>query len=818
MARPNTAETLLKLVGLIGACAVLCAGVLLPYVGGLGLVAGRQANKFLNTTCNLRETPPAQKTTLYAKDGTTQLATLYTYDRELVPSLNDVPKYLQQALVATEDRRFYSHHGVDMRGLLRSAVSSSGGDTQGGSTLTMQYVKQVRYYQADTDAEREAAITQTLSRKMEDAKCALDIEKKESKNEILLNYLNIAFFGENSYGIGTAAKNYFGVPVDKLTLPQAALLVGVVKAPTAYDPFVPANRQASIDRRNQVIQNLADVHDITQAQADEYKKAGLSLATTTQQTITQGCAGANQRVPNAGFFCDYVKQWLADHDGIGDKQISTGGYRIVTTLDPNIQSSVQTSLWSQIPAKSKTTAVMPVVDPHTGNILALATSKRYGLTNDGGHTTLPIVTDSSAGAGSTYKLFTMLAALNVGMPTTTQLSADEDMHYNTQHCPSFSAENDSEGTGFTRNETLQSAIQKSSNTYFVGLEDNLFQDCELSPYVNMAQSLGISSLNAKDPRDKTHKHTYAQTIIDQQQATFTLGFQPTSPLDLAGAYATLANDGTYCAPSPIISLKNASGQDLDVKRSPCTPKLSPQVARTALQVLTTDTHPGGTSAAAFQALYGANPNLSIAGKTGTVNATGTNGKALQTNADLWFAGVTPDLTAVTALFNVDNPNKPISGIPNMTDDQAGHLDGAFAAQVWSTALTPLLQARTWAWPDPNQIPNAVPIQSVVGQQFDAAKTTLTQAGYKVLRTPFDCGSSQVYGNVAYQSANGVAAPGSTIELCVSDGTNFPVYTPPVVHKPTPPARGGRPPRTTGQPPTTPGPGGGGGRRTPPPRH
>ncbi|HEY3036981.1 MAG TPA: biosynthetic peptidoglycan transglycosylase, partial [Streptosporangiaceae bacterium] len=170
--RPDPAETILKLVGVIVACAVLAAGLVLPYVGGLGMLAGRQADKFLNTKCNLIETPPPQKTILYAKDRTTgnlsQLATLFTYDRELV-KLSQVPKYLQQALIATEDRRFYSHKGVDMRGLIRSAVNSSSGDTQGGSTLTMQYVKQVRYYQADTDAERESAISQTLSRKMEDA-------------------------------------------------------------------------------------------------------------------------------------------------------------------------------------------------------------------------------------------------------------------------------------------------------------------------------------------------------------------------------------------------------------------------------------------------------------------------------------------------------------------------------------------------------------------------------------------------------------------------------------------------------------------------
>jgi len=170
---------------------------------------------------------------------------------------------------------------------------------------------------------------------------------------------------------------------------------------------------------------------------------------------------------------------------------------------------------------------------------------------------------------------------------------------------------------------------------------------------------------------------------------------------------------------------------------------------------------------------------------------------------------------VTALFNVDNPNKPISDIPNMNDDQAGHLDGAFAAQVWSTALTPLLQGKAWSWPDPNQFPNAAPIPSVVGQQFDTAKTTLTQAGYKVQRTSFDCGGPQVYGNVAYQSANGVAEPGATIQLCVSDGTNFPLYVPPPPPKKTKPPTSAHPPGGA-RPPSTGG--GGGGHRTPPPRH
>jgi membrane peptidoglycan carboxypeptidase len=806
--RPNKAAALLKLIGVLAVFAVLAAGVLLPYVGGLGLVAGRESAKFLTTKCNLQETPPAQKTVLYARDGKTELATLYTYDRELVSSLSDIPKYLQQALIATEDRRFYSHHGVDMRGLLRSAINSSSGDTQGGSTLTMQYVKQVRYYQADTDAQRQAAISQTLSRKMEDAKCALDIEKRESKEQILLNYLNIAFFGENSYGIGTAAKNFFGVPVNQLTLPQAALLVGVVKAPSEYDPFVPANRKAAIERRNQVIQNLADTHDISQAEADRYKTAPLSLATTTQQTVTQGCAGANPKISNAGFFCDYAKSWLENTGAITDKQINTGGYKIVTTIAPSLQNQLQRSLSAQIPASSKTTAIMPVVDPHTGNVLAMATSKQYGLKNDGAHTTLPVFTSASAGGGSTYKLFSLLAALKVGVPTDLPMSAGPDMTYTTAHCGTsgFTAQNDTEGSGFSRTETLASATAKSSNTYFVALEDNLFQQCELTPYVNTALDLGMNALKQPDPNAR--KGTLAENIINQQQATFTLGPAPTSPLQLTGAYAALANDGSFCPPAPVLSIKDPSGKDLDFNRTPCAQKMAPQVARIALQVLSGDTHDPGTSAQAFASLYGVDPGITVAGKTGTVNAS-KNGQPLLTNADLWFAGVTPNYVATTALFNIDNPNKPIVGIPGLTNDQASHLTGAFAAQIWVNAMTPLLSGQQWAWPDPNEVENPTAVPPVVGQPYDAARTTLTQAGFKVYRSPIDCGSSQIYGAVAYQSPTNLAAPGSIITLCVSNDQPLPLYIPPPpkpVKKPKP--RGPVPP-TSASPP-------GGGRHTRPP--
>ena len=212
-----------RLAGALVGAGVLAAAMLLPFIGGAGLLASRAATDFLDTSCDLTIQPAAQTSSIYASDGKTRIATLYAQNRQDVP-LTQVPQAVQDALISTEDRRFYSHHGVDLHGLVRAAVSDSsgGGDTQGGSTLTMQYVKQVRYYQATTQAQRDAAVDQTLDRKVQDAKCAIDLEKKYSKSQILDDYFNIAFFGENSYGIQVAAETYFGVPAAKLTVPQGA--------------------------------------------------------------------------------------------------------------------------------------------------------------------------------------------------------------------------------------------------------------------------------------------------------------------------------------------------------------------------------------------------------------------------------------------------------------------------------------------------------------------------------------------------------------------------------------------------------------------
>ncbi|HZY75320.1 MAG TPA: penicillin-binding protein [Jatrophihabitantaceae bacterium] len=775
-----------KLVAALVGAGVLIAGFLLPYVGGLGLAAEHEANKFLNTTCNLTESAPPQKTTLLANDGKTVIATIFSQDRVPIP-LSQVPTYLQQALVATEDRRFYKHHGVDMRGLIRSAVSTSNGDTQGGSTLTMQYVKQIRLYQAGKDlAKQRAAVAQNLQRKMEDAQCAIAIEKRESKNQILDNYLNIAFFGENSFGLQTAAETYFGKPAKDLTLPEAALLVGVLRAPSAYDPFV--YPEAARARRNQVLQNLVDVGNLTQAQASRYEAQPISLATTKPPQVKEGCAHAQTTIRNVGFFCDYVVHWLETTGHISD--LDTGGYQIVTTLDVKDQNQIQKNLWQAIPAGSPMTAIMPVIDPKTGDILAMATSKRYGnptSRKDHSHTTLPIFTSYTAFGASTYKLFPLLTALSTGVPSDWPLQNTSPYKAGTCYTPTDTTNGDAQET-YNANETLTSATVKSSNTFFVGLADQLLS-CQLQPIVNIAEQLGMKGL--EEPSD-TPKQTVAQTIVENQRAQqLVLGDISTSPLEIAGAYAAVANDGEFNAPSPVVAIKKPvlkAGQEvasdpstdaytaIETHRAHPVQVVSPQVARQAVQILSGDTKYPGTSAQPFQSWYSTNSSI-VAGKTGTAVAADES-----KNSSIWFIGLTPQLVAADAIVNLDSPFAPSRGLPGAS---TGAAYGDYASQVWLDALQPLLQDKQWTWPTPDSVPGTE-VPDLTGHSLSEAANMLSDAGFKMQQLDkadnVSCASDVTYGQVAYYAPQ-IATKGATITVCPSSGQPQLVshYTPPPVN-------------------------------------
>jgi membrane peptidoglycan carboxypeptidase len=774
--RPNRWATVAKLLIALIATGVLVAGLFMPFVLGSGILARKEASKWLDTSCTLQETKPPQPTTLYANDHKTVLARLFTQDRKPV-RLDEVPKYLQDALIATEDRRFYSHHGVDLRGLIRSAVNTTSGDTQGGSTLTMQYVKQIRYYQAGDDKKKqEAAIAVTIQRKMEDAKCALEIEgpRHESKTDILQNYLNIAFFGEHAYGIQVAAETYFARPVSQLTLAQSALLVGMLRAPTAYDPFL--HLAAAKQRRDEVLQNLVAVGKLSQVEADRQKATPVALATKAPPLVKQGCANADTNIANAAFFCEYAVNYLRNIAKVSESDLETGGLKIVTTIDPKIQNSTQKGLSAAMPASSPMTAVLPVIDPKTGNVLAMAASKTYG-TNAKTQTEQPIFTKYTANGASTFKLFPLLAALQTGVPSSWLLkTTGNEGTYKPKNCLTKSpARNGDANITYTALETLKTATEKSSNTYFVALAD-LLLGCHLAPVVDIMAKLGMKSM--QQPSDVAHQ-TWAQAVIGKQRAQqLVLGSIPTSAIELAGAYAGVANKGFYNTPAPILSITTPSGNSLPVRRTPGVQAVSQQTAARAAQILAGDTDsPNGTSNTRFTSWY-AKHSGKIAGKTGTNESTKKN-----QNASIWFVGMTPKLVAASGLINFDQSSAPSSGIPKM---KTGHAYGDYAAKLWLAGMQSTLGTEHWTWQNPDQVDgNDVP--NVVGQTADSARKNLAGSGFKMQvldeADQLTCPSNVLLDSVGYYGPK-KAPPGTTITVCLS--SQVPAYEPPP--PPPPPAK------------------------------
>ncbi|MCW2525922.1 MAG: ponA [Pseudonocardiales bacterium] len=807
MAATRAGRTLLtfgKLIGVLVVTGVLAAGVLLPYVGGIGVAASKAADKFLDTKCDLQETALAQSTTIYASDGQTVIATLFKDNRQII-SLTAVPTLVQRALIDTEDRRFYEHHGIDTRGLGRALLNASdGGATQGASTLTQQYVKQVRFYQADSDEARAAAIQQSGDRKIYEAKCALDLEKKYTKAQILEKYFNIAYFGEQSYGIAVAARNYFNKAPADLTVPEAASLVGLVKDPTLYDPF--QHPKEARERRDEVIGNMVKAGDITAAQGTEFQNSPLKTASAKAPDAAQGCSFANDAaIQNVGFFCDYVIDWLKTKGGVNENKLYTGGWKVVTSIDAATQNAAQANLFGTFPPESPSTLIQPAVDPTTGQILAMATSKRYDYADahkdDPSYTTIPLFKSAFAGSGSTYKYFALVSALTAGVKPAQALTTagNSSQRYFPKNCPNANTKIRATGIANAGNYaatlSLSAATVQSSNTYFVGLEDQIF-NCNLSTIVGTAQSLGMDALNT---RIESQNKTVAQAVIDDPRYTFTLGQEATSALELTEAYGVAANDGVYCQAKPVLSITDPAGKAVDFKQPTCTRQMSQWVARTVVNILTGDTL-NGTAASPFgRFFYGSLASRSdhiVAAKTGTNNASretfAGSGEYEDDgqNSALWFVGLTPHLVAASAVVNVDNPTSDVR-IPGVAaTSSTSEFFGAYAAQYWIGSFGKKLAATPWFWPAANAIAGASPVPSVVGSTPVAAATTLTNAGFKPVQYPIACGGKGIPGVINYSGPE-YAPKGSEVYYCVSNGKPL-ISAPAAAPAPVP----GVPPATT----------------------
>ncbi|MEV3974511.1 transglycosylase domain-containing protein, partial [Streptomyces sp. NPDC050698] len=408
----SIAKTVAKLAGSSALAGVLVAGVMFPVAGGFGFASNRAADTVDNVSAELVEgTVPAVSTMVDAAGN--PIAWLYDQRRFEVPS-EKISNNMKLAIVSIEDRRFPDHKGVDWQGTLRAFLTNTttGEVQQGASTLDQQYVKNYQLLVvAKTDAERRAAIETTPARKIREIRMALTLDKELTKDEILTRYLNLVPFGNGSFGIQDAAQTYFGVDAADLTVPQSAMLAGMVQSSSALNPYT--NVEGVTERRNTVLDTMiTNIPD----RADEFRAAKEEPlgVLETPNNLPRGCIAAGDR----GFFCDYALKYLSDA-GITRDQINEGGYLIKTTLDPQVQASTKAGLNANASANLDGIAnVMNVIRPgqDSHKVIAMASSRTYGLNADADETVqAQPYSLAGDGAGSVFKIFTTAAAMEKGL-------------------------------------------------------------------------------------------------------------------------------------------------------------------------------------------------------------------------------------------------------------------------------------------------------------------------------------------------------------------------------------------------------------------
>ncbi|SHL22727.1 transglycosylase domain-containing protein [Actinacidiphila paucisporea] len=618
----TTAQQAAKFLGVSVLAGAVLAGIALPAAGALGLSAKGTAAGFADLPGELKAPPLSQASKILDSKGGL-IATVYSRDRTVVPISAMSPNMLQ-AIVDIEDSRYYEHGALDVKGILRAlSNNASAGGTQGASTLTQQYVKNVFIEEAGDDPTKVAQATQqTIGRKIKEMKYAIQVEKELGKKKILENYLNITFFGEQAYGIEAAAQRYFSTSAKKLTLTQAALLAGMVQSPSRYDPI--SNEQTALNRRNTVLARMAQLKDITPAQSAAAQKAPLGLKVSSPKN---GCITA---VNGAGFFCDYVRETFLQNATFGktktdrQKTWDIGGLTIRTTLDPKAQTALLKGLGKHVYKSDNFVAADTMVQPGTGKIVAMGQSKPYGFGKN--QTQINLSVDKTMGNsigfqnGSTFKPITAAAALESGFKADQAYPSPYkmDTYPDVKNCAGQTLHYKNVGT---QNEmpsevgpyAMPDALKHSINTYFVALE----ADVGLCPIVNMASKLGFNRADGNP-------------LI--QSASLTLGVNEVSPLTVAAAYAAFANRGVYCTPVAIESATGPNGKQMTVPKSLCSRAMSTNTADTLNSMLKGVVDDGTGTAANLQ-------GRDTAGKTGTTDD----------RKDAWFAGYTPQLASAVWL-------------------------------------------------------------------------------------------------------------------------------------------------------------------------
>lgn len=702
-----------------------------------------------------RDAPPialpenAQPSAIYDANGTL-ITVLAEENRQNVP-LEQIPRTLQDAVVAIEDARFWTHNGVDPRGVARAAGrnAEAGDVTEGGSTITQQYVK-------------NALLTpeQTLGRKVEEATTALALERNYSKQLILELYLNTIYLGNGAYGVGAAAQEYFGVPVADLTLDQSALLAGIIQAPSRHDPRT--NPDSALQRRDLVLERMQDQQLITAEQAERAAAAPLQLAPEAPDEV-------QTRYP-APHFVDEVKDWLLNEsDALGEttaerrEALLRGGLRIDTTIDLGLQAKAEEAIRSVLPGQGSDPrtpdAALVSIDPRSGFVRAMVGGHDYFGTHSYRQTNL--AAGSGRQTGSAFKPIVMAAALENGVSPSKLFDAPSNA---VLQIPGgiWRVKGGGIGAG-----TMAECTVVSSNTCYA----NIMLDPAVGPErsVEMAQRLGVTSTEV------------------QATPAIVLGANNATVQDMASVYATFANDGVHVTPSVVTKITGPDGQVVYQHAHAQERAMSSENVRQIAPALEGVIQRGTGRSAGIARPAG--------GKTGSA----------QNNTDAWFCGYTQQLaTAVWVGFaepraNASGQRQLVSMSPPNT--RITVYGGTYPAQIWSRFMrdalegvepTPLMDPATVPAPtttvpaanesfvEPITDSEQVVVPDLSGTDAATATARLERAGLSAERVAVTSSISQP-GAVVNQSppAGSAVARGSTvwIEVTAAPPTTTTTTTP-----------------------------------------
>ncbi|MEW6154129.1 MAG: transglycosylase domain-containing protein [Actinomycetota bacterium] len=654
------------------ALAAVVAGVLVPVVVVLilystykGLLAGSLPDERPSVVSGI--------TRVYDEGGR-QIALLREFDLSLPVSQQDIPQVLKDAVVAAEDRRFYSHNGVDDRAILRAiwADITGGGYIEGASTITQQYVRML-YLTPD----------KTLDRKLREAALARRVEKEMTKDEILYRYLDRVYLGGGAYGVGAASQSYFRKPVNDLTISEAALLAGLIQLPSVNDPR--SNPAGAEQVRVRVLGQMLDQGRINQAQHDEAVAERLFLRDVNFEpsgpaTVVHPHLDQQSEHP---YFVDYVRRYLVAR--YGDEKVYRGGLQVYTSINPELQAMAEAAVNE---ALRGTTAPLEMslvsVEPSTGLVRALIGGRDFSRSEvnlalgncpnptpprDGEPFCVP-GGGTGRQPGSAFKPITLARALEEGISVDKVYSGPSTYRFPncTGGAQAGCTVSNVESAGYG-SLTLSQATALSVNTVYA----QLVQDVGVKDTAEAAHRLGLTMISPDGVQP--NGQAYGPSL--------TLGAAEVSPLDMASAYGTFANRGSLVAPSPVVRVEEPDGTVLeDVKNRKGRQVLAQPLADQVNQVLARTISAGtGTGADIGR------PN-GTAGKTGTSEDFG----------DAWFVGYTPQLSTAIWMGYSDS-RRPLTNVKGL----ARVYGGTLPAPTWKAYMTeaaPLLNLTDFVQPAP----------------------------------------------------------------------------------------------------------------------